>query len=53
MDWLKRLTAKNYTAWDLNCPDVYKPKTATDDKQKFKRIARRKAKQELKEGKEK
>lgn len=47
MDWMKRLTIKNYTAWDLNCPNVHNPKSASKDRQKFKRTARRKDKQEL------
>lgn len=48
IDWLKRLTVKNYTAWDLNCPDVYKSKSASNDKKRFKRTARRQDKQNLK-----
>ncbi|MCM1323952.1 MAG: hypothetical protein NC218_07310 [Acetobacter sp.] len=44
MDYLKRATCKNYTAWDLNCPRIVQPDN--DLRRKFKRAARRKAKQE-------
>lgn len=44
MDYLKRATCKNYTAWDLNCPRIVKPDNNL--RRKFKRAARRKSKQE-------
>ncbi len=44
MDYLKRATAKNYTAWDLNCPHIVTPDNNL--RRKFKRTARRKMKQE-------
>lgn len=44
MDYLKRATCRNYTAWDLNCPRIMAPDNNL--RRKFKRAARRKGKQE-------
>ena len=49
MDYFKVLTIKNYTAWDLNCPSVYKPHNYSKNKQAFKRTARRKDRQSFSE----
>lgn len=53
-DEMKRLTHKDYTAWDLNVMKGIFPhnhnKNWQDLEAKFKRKARRKMKQELKSG---
>lgn len=49
MDKLKKETVKDYTAWDLNCPRVVKVKNRQRLEAVFKRKARRKTKQLLKE----
>lgn len=51
MDNLKKATTKDYTAWDLNCPRVVKPKGGHRLKAIFKRKARRQMKRELREEK--
>jgi len=38
MDYMKKATRKDYTAWDLNCSYVH-----TKNKQKLEKIFRRKA----------
>jgi len=45
MDYMKMATAKDYTAWDLNCKCV---KTDQSLEKIFKRKARRKNKENLK-----
>ena len=45
MDDLKKATTKDFTAWDLNIPTLYKPHHRKRAKQQFKRKARRKEKQ--------
>ena len=45
MDDLKKATTKDFTAWDLNIPTLYKPHNRKRAKQQFKRKARRKEKQ--------
>ncbi len=52
MDNLKKETVKDYTAWDLNCPRIVKIKNRQKLESIFKRKARRKAKQKLKEATE-
>ena len=49
MDKFKEYTINDYTSWDINCPKVVK-RTVTMKKLRniFKRKARRKLKQELK-----
>ena len=47
MDYLKEETAKDFTAWDLNCPQVYKPHNRKRNKQVLKRKARRKLKKKI------
>lgn len=48
MDKFKEKTIKNYTIWDINCPFVCRMrKTRKKLITSFKRIARRKLKQEL------
>ena len=49
MDELKQRTNKIYTAWDLNCPRIVHIKNRQKLEAKFKRMVRRKLKQELKE----
>ena len=51
MDELKKRTVKDFTAWDLNCPRVVKPKGGRKLKAMFKRKARRKMKEEIKHNK--
>ena len=48
MDTLKRETIKNYTAWDLNCPQIVHKYNRQKLEHKFKRTARRKNKEFLK-----
>ena len=45
---LKKRTNKDYTAWDLNCPQIVHIKNRQKLEKKFKRKARRKMRQELK-----
>lgn len=48
MDKFKENTIKNYTAWDINCPFICRMrKTRNKLITNFKRIARRKLKEEL------
>lgn len=47
MDDLKKATSKDYTAWDLNCPQVVRVKNRQKLEALFKRKARRKLKKEL------
>lgn len=47
MDYLKRKTCKDFTAWDLNCPRIVTPDNKL--RRKFIRKARRKLKRELRE----
>lgn len=49
MDDLKKATIKDYTVWDLNCPRFVKVKNRQKLEAIFKRKARRKRKQQLKE----
>jgi hypothetical protein len=44
---LKKRTNKDYTVWDLNCPQIVHIKNRQKLEAKFKRKARRKMKQEL------
>lgn len=46
-DKMKQLTHKKYTAYDLNCPKIYKPKWRKKLGQKIKRAARRKLKSSI------
>lgn len=48
MNELKKRTNKNYTAWDLNCPQIVHIYNRQKLEAKFKRTARRQMKQELK-----
>jgi hypothetical protein len=48
MDYLKKATCVDYTAWDLNCPRYVHPKDRQIMEAKFKRKARRKDKENLK-----
>lgn len=48
MDDLKKETVKDYTAWDLNCPQIVQIKNRQKWEARFKRKARRKNKQKLK-----
>lgn len=50
MDALKRMTCKDYTSWDLNCPQYVTVKNRQKLEAMFKRKARRKMKIELKKG---
>ena len=50
MDALKRMTCKDYTNWDLNCPQYVTVKNRQKLEAMFKRKARRKMKIELKKG---
>lgn len=52
MDFLKRKTVKDFTAWDLNVPSIYKPHNYKKNKQRFKRKARRELKKELQQEQE-
>lgn len=45
MDYLKKATVKDFTAWDLNCPRIVKPDNKL--RKKFIRKARRKLKKML------
>lgn len=47
MNELKKRTNKNYTAWDLNCPQIVHVHNRQKWEAKFKRAARRTMKQEL------
>lgn len=47
MDAMKRETSRDYTAWDLNCPQIVHVKNRQKWEAKFKRKARRKMKKEL------
>ena len=47
-DELKRMTYRDYTAWDLNCPQYVIVKNRQKLEAMFKRSARRKMKQSLK-----
>lgn len=48
MDLFKEKTIKNYTSWDINCPYVCRMhKTKRKLRYLFKKVARRKLKQEL------
>ena len=47
MDDLKRATCKDYTAWDLNCPQFVQVKNRQRLEAIFKRKARRKLKKAL------
>jgi len=49
MNELKRRTYKNYTAWDLNCPQIVHVSNRQKLEAIFKRAARRKMKQELRQ----
>ena len=49
MDNFKKATAKDYTAWDLNCRDIYPhDKSSNKLEKRIKRKARRSLKQNLK-----
>ena len=48
MDYLKRLTCKDYTSWDLNCPRIVHIKNRQKIEAMFKRKARRKENEKLK-----
>jgi len=48
-DELKKRTHRDYTAWDLNVPQIVIVKNRQKLEAMFKRKARRKMKQELKE----
>ena len=48
MNELKRRTNRNYTAWDLNCPQIVRIRKRQKLEAIFKRIARHQMKQELK-----
>lgn len=50
MNELKKRTYKNYTAWDLNCPQIVYVRNRQKMEAKFKRAARHKMKIELKRG---
>ena len=45
MDYFKKGTCKDYTEWDLNCPNFVRPDN--DLRRKFKRKFRRKEKKAL------
>lgn len=47
MDDLKKATCKDYTAWDLNCPQFVQVKNRQKLEAIFKRKARRKLKKAL------
>ena len=47
MDDMKKATIKDYTAWDLNCPQYIIVKNRQKLEKIFKRKARRKNKKEL------
>ena len=47
MDDLKKATSKDYTAWDLNCPQIVRVKNRQKLEAIFKRKARRKLKKAL------
>lgn len=47
MDYFKKATCKDYTAWDLNCPQYIQVKNRQKLEAKLKRKARRKLKKEL------
>ena len=49
-DLLKKLTNKDYTAWDLNCPQWVRVKNRQKLEAIFKRKARRRLKREDKQG---
>ena len=49
-DALKKMTNKDYTSWDLNCPQFVHIKNRQTLEVMFKRKARRKMKQNLKKG---
>lgn len=50
-DYFKRLTANNYTAWDLNCRSVvFHTPARNRTETKLRRIARRKDKNFLRKG---
>lgn len=49
MDDFKKQTSKDYTSWDLNCPRIVHIKNRQKLEKIFKRKARRKIKQEIKE----
>lgn len=49
MNELKKRTNKNYTAWDLNCPQIVHIHNRQKMEAMFKRSARRKMKQELRQ----
>ena len=46
-DELRKRTHKDYTAWDLNCPQYVNVKNRQKLEAKFKRKARREMKREL------
>lgn len=48
MDYLKKATCKNYTAWDLNVPHIVHIHNRQKFEAQFKRAARRKLNIELK-----
>ena len=48
MNELKKRTNKNYTAWDLNCPEVVTIRNRQTLEKKFKRAAKRQMRMELK-----
>ena len=48
MDYMKRATCANYTAWDLNCPRVVYVRNRQKLEAMFKRTARRTLKKDLK-----
>lgn len=47
MDDFKKATTKDYTSWDLNCPQIVFIKNRQKWKAVFKRKARRKMKRDL------
>ena len=49
---LKKRTNKDYTAWDLNCPQIVHVYHRQKLEAKFKRKARRQMKQELRNNRE-
>lgn len=50
MNELKKRTNKNYTAWDLNCPQVVIVRNRQTLEKKFKRAAKHQMRIELKKG---
>ena len=49
MDYLKKLTCKDYTSWDLNCPRIVHIRNRQKIETMFKRKARRKENEKLKD----